>query len=80
MDTTKKDVVELLTLREAEALTKRKVSTWRKDIKQRRIPYVRLGRQIRLTRAFVEKLIREGMREPITLDEPAVHAESLVTR
>ncbi|MFY4728330.1 hypothetical protein [Nitrospira sp. BLG_2] len=71
MDATKKDVVELLTLREAEAMTKRKVSTWRKDIRLRRVPYVRLGRQIRLTRAFVEKLIRDGMRESITLEESA---------
>lgn len=70
MDTTKKDVVELLTLREAEALTKRKVSTWRKDIKRRRVPFVRLGRQIRLTRAFVEKMIRDGYREAINLEEP----------
>ena len=57
--------LELLTLREAEAMTKRKVATWRKDIRLRKVPYVRLGRQVRIPREYVEQLISEGWHEPV---------------
>ncbi|MEO7863784.1 MAG: hypothetical protein ABIU05_25805, partial [Nitrospirales bacterium] len=46
----------LLTLCEAEQLTGRKVSTWRKDIRLRKVPYVRLGRQIRIPIEAVREL------------------------
>lgn len=59
---------ELLTVKEAADLTKRKVSTWRKDIQLRRIGYVRLGpRQVRIPRSEIDRLIKEGWREPVTL-------------
>lgn len=70
----------LLSVFTVARLTDTKPSTWRKRIQRREIPFTRIGRCVRIPRSFVEKLIREGMREPITLDEPAVHAESLVTR
>ena len=38
---------QLLTVFEAAARTGRKVSTWRRDILLRRIPYVKIGRSVR---------------------------------
>ena len=58
---------ELLTLAEAELLTKRKVATWRKDIRLRRIPSVRLGRQVLIPREAIEELIARGWRDPVPL-------------
>jgi hypothetical protein len=54
------DPDELLTLFECEAMSKRKVSTWRKDIRLRKVPYVRIGRQIRVQRSVVEQMINDG--------------------
>ncbi len=56
---------ELLTLAEAELLTKRKVATWRKDIRLRRIPSVKLGRQVLIPREAIEDLIARGWRDPV---------------
>jgi hypothetical protein len=50
----------LLTLGEAEAMTGRKVSTWRKDILRRRIPVVKIGRSVRIPIEAIEDLIRQG--------------------
>jgi hypothetical protein len=56
---------ELLTLVEAEALTKRKVATWRKDIRLRKVPYVKIGRQVRIPRAVLDHMIEQGWRDRI---------------
>jgi excisionase family DNA binding protein len=56
---------QLLTLAEAEAITKRKVSTWRRDIAKRRITYVRIGRSIRIPRSVIEELIASGRRAAV---------------
>jgi hypothetical protein len=58
---------QLLTLVEAEARTKRKVSTWRKDIRLRKVPYVRLGRSVRIPEEFIDQMIAKGWQEPIEL-------------
>jgi hypothetical protein len=55
----------LLTLFEAEAITKRKVATWRKDIRLRKVPYVRIGRQVRIPGEFIEQMIAKGWHEPL---------------
>lgn len=52
---------KLLTVFEAEALTGRKASTWRRDILEKRIPVIRLGRrQVRIQLSVIQKMIREG--------------------
>lgn len=56
----------LLTLRQAETMTGRKISTWRKDILQKRIAVVKLGRSVRIPIEAIEDLIQEGYRAPIT--------------
>lgn len=56
----------LLSLIEAEQLTGRKVATWRKDIRQRRIAHVRIGRQVRIPLEVIEGLIAAGYRPAIT--------------
>lgn len=56
---------QLLTVSEAAARTGRKVSTWRRDILLRRIPYVKLGRSVRIPIEVVDRLIREGWREAV---------------
>ena len=56
---------QLLTVFEAAARTGRKVSTWRRDILLRRIPYVKIGRSVRIPAEVVERLIREGWRDAI---------------
>ncbi len=55
----------LLTLAECEARTGRKVSTWRKAIAQRRIPFVRLGRSVRIPQEVVEEMIQQGWQDPV---------------
>jgi hypothetical protein len=51
----------LLTLKEAEALTGRRVSTWRRDIFERRVPCIHLGRrQIRLQFSVIQAMVKEG--------------------
>ena len=56
---------EFLTVQEAETLTGRKAATWRRDVLERRIPYVKLGRLVRIPRAAIEDLIRRGYRKAI---------------
>ena len=56
---------QLLTLMECEARTGRKVSTWRKAIARREIPFVRLGRSVRIPQEVVEELIQSGWQDPI---------------
>jgi len=56
---------QLLTVVEAAARTGRKVSTWRRDILLRRIPYVKLGRSVRIPVEVVDRLIRDGWREAV---------------
>ena len=59
----------LVTLQEAEALTGRKVSTWRRDIFERRVPVVHLGRRsVRIQLSVIEGMIREGFRPAVTRD------------
>ena len=43
---------ELFTLAEVELILGRKVSTLRKDIRTGKLPYVRLGRQLRIVRSL----------------------------
>jgi hypothetical protein len=53
----------LLTLQEAEALTGRKVSTWRRDIFERRVPVIHLGRRsIRLQLSTIQAMVKAGYR------------------
>lgn len=56
---------QLLTLRECEARTKRRVSTWRKDIRLKKVPYVKMGRQIRVPGEFIDQMIAKGWQDPI---------------
>jgi len=56
---------KLLTLEQCEEMTGRKISTWRKAISQRTIPFVRLGRSIRVPLEFIQALIEKGWREPV---------------
>lgn len=55
----------LVTVAEAEKLTGRKASTWRKDMVTRRIAFVRLGRSVRIPISEIERLIEEGWRERV---------------
>jgi len=56
---------KLLTVREAEELTGRKASTWRKDILQKKIDYVKIGRQVRIPIEVINELIRSGYRASV---------------
>jgi len=55
-------IKQLLSVFEAETLTGRKAATWRKDILLRKIPCVRIGRQVRIPLEAIEELIRKGYR------------------
>lgn len=61
---------QLLTVFEAEAMTGRKAATWRRDILSRRIPYVKLGRLVRIPREAIEDLIRKGYRKAVEEGDP----------
>ena len=54
----------LLTVQQAEARTGRKAATWRRDILTKKIPYVKLGRSVRVPVEVIDRLIAEGWREP----------------
>lgn len=57
----------LLTLQEAEALTGRKISTWRRDIFEKRIPVVHLGRrQVRIQLSVIQAMVTEGYRPAVS--------------
>lgn len=58
---------KLLTVFEAEAMTGRKASTWRRDILKRKIRYVKIGRQVRIPIEVINEIIRDGNREPVQL-------------
>lgn len=59
----------LVTVFEAEARTGRKVSSWRRDILERKIPYVKIGRSVRIPVEVVDKIIERGWREPVLIDK-----------
>ena len=50
----------LLTVWEAERLTGRKASTFRKDIHLKKIPTVRIGRQVRIPLSAIQALVASG--------------------
>ncbi len=56
---------KLLTVFEAELRTGRKASTWRRDILLRRVPYVKIGRSVRIPEEAVDALIAQGWRDSV---------------
>ena len=57
---------KLLTLKEAEELTGRKISTWRRDIFERRVPVVHIGRrQVRIQLSTIRSMVKEGYRPAV---------------
>ena len=65
----KKNSNKLLTVFEAEVRTGRKASTWRRDILLRRVPYVKIGRSVRIPEEAVDALIAQGWRDPLAVIE-----------
>ena len=57
------DKLKLLTVYEAEELTSRSVSAWRKDILEKSIAYVKLGRSVRIPLSEIKRLINAGWHE-----------------
>jgi hypothetical protein len=51
---------QLLTLKDLERFTGRKIATWRRDIRLGRIAIVRIGRQVRVPVEAFEELLRRG--------------------
>jgi len=58
-----------LSAAEAELLTGRTVAAWRMDIRKRRIAIVKIGRQVRIPRSEIERLIRDGFRPAVAVGE-----------
>lgn len=56
---------KLLSVFDAEALTGRRANTWRRDIRERRVGSVKIGRLIRIPLSEVERLISAGYRAPL---------------
>lgn len=65
----KKTSGRLLTVFEAEARTGRKASTWRRDILQRKVAYVKIGRSVRIPEEVVDTMIAQGWRDSIAVPE-----------
>ncbi len=61
------DGEKYLTVFEAENLTGRRVSTWRRDILQRRIAFVKFGRSVRIPISEIRRLVRDGWHKPVQL-------------
>ena len=60
---------QLLSVFQAEQITGRKASTWRRDILLRKIPVVKLGRQVRIPREIIDELIKQGWRDAIPSEQ-----------
>lgn len=56
---------ELLTVDELARRSKRSKGSWRRDIRERRIAVVRLGRNVRIPVEELERLISSGWSEPV---------------
>ena len=56
---------KLLTVFEAERLTGRKASTWRRDIFEGRVARVKIGRLVRIPASEIERLVSEGYRPSV---------------
>ncbi len=53
-------VAKLFSLQELESLTGKTVGSWRKDIRERRIDIVRLGRLVRVPEEEIARLYNGG--------------------
>lgn len=53
---------KLLSVFDAQAMTGRKASTWRRDITERKVASVKIGRLVRIPLSEVQRLIRSGYR------------------
>jgi excisionase family DNA binding protein len=60
----------LLTLDEAAAITGLSMATWRAWIATRKIPYVKLGRAIRIKQSVLDGLITHGERLAVPEERP----------
>ncbi len=60
---------KLLSVFESEARTGRKAATWRRDILLKKIPYVKIGRSVRIPIEVVERLIADGWHDPVQSGE-----------
>jgi excisionase family DNA binding protein len=60
----KKMSEKLLSVVEAAGMTGRKESTWRRDILERRIAVVRIGRSVRIPVEVVTEMIQAGYCPP----------------
>jgi len=65
-----KDGERYLSVFECEKLTGREASTWRRDILERKISYVKLGRQVKIPQSEIDRLIKEGWRPAIKGTNP----------
>jgi hypothetical protein len=61
-----RDPDQLLTLATCAARTQRKLSTWRKDVLLKKVPIVRIGRQIRIRQRDLDAMIAKGFRPAIS--------------
>ena len=69
----RKNSDRLLTITEAASRLGLKEATIRKQILQRRIPYVKLGRSVRVPVEAIDKLISDGFRLPPATERHAAH-------
>ena len=63
-------VEKLLTVVEALAMTGREASTWRRDITERKVASVKLGRLVRIPLSEVHRLISSGYRASKSTGSP----------
>jgi len=55
----------LLTVFDAEELTGRRAATWRRDILERKIAFVKLGRSVRIPLSEVQRMVKAGWHDPV---------------
>jgi excisionase family DNA binding protein len=63
---------DLLTVSEAAEILRLRVSTIRAWVCQRKIPYVKVGRLVRILRSDVEALIKSSFVEAVAVNTPTV--------
>jgi len=56
---------KLLTLQQVEEMTGRKVATWRRDILNRKVDYVKIGSSVRIPLSVINNIIDKGWRKAI---------------
>ena len=56
---------EMYTVAELATITKSSEAKWRKKISRREIPIIKIGRQVRIPKSYVTKMLADGFQDAV---------------